>query len=181
MTECERINQWLDEAPEQALAGDLAAHAAQCETCRRRLAFEESMHLLGAGATLDPQRRSALVEKIVAAPVQAARGGSRVPRWSWAPIAAAAAIIMAVVFLWPAQPREPILPTQILGDLLGPLASLSPASAEPAPSPETADDSSPLGSVFESFWGDLEGPVAVGLAAMEAPRAAATSPSAEKR
>ena len=181
MTECERINQWLDEVPEQALASDLAAHAAQCETCRRRLAIEESMHLLGAGVTLEPQRRAALVDRIVAAPVQAARGRSRVLRWSWAPLAAAAAIVLAVVFLWPAQPREPILPTQILGDLLGPLASIETASAEPAPSPQTADDSSPLGSVFGSFWGDLEGPVAVGLAAMEAPRAAATRPSAEKR
>jgi len=181
MTECERINQWLAEAPEQALASDLAAHAAQCETCRGRMAVEEAMHLLGAGATLERRRRSALVDRIVAAPVQAARGRSRVLRWSWAPLAAAAAIILAVVFLWPAQPREPILPTQILGDLLGPLASLSPAPAEPAPSPQTAEDSSPLGSVFESFWGDLEGPVSIGLAAMEAPRAAATRPSAEER
>ena len=181
MTECKRINQWLDEAPEQALASDLAAHAAQCETCRRRMAVEEAMHLLGAGATLERQRRSALVDRIVAAPGQATRGRSRVLRWSWAPLAAAAAIILAVVFLWPAQPREPILPTQILGDLLGPLASMSPASAEPTPVPQAADDSSPLGSVLTSFWGDLEGPVSIGLAAMEAPRAAASRPAVENR
>jgi hypothetical protein len=31
----------------------------------------------------------------------------------------------------------------------------------------------PLGNVLSALWGDLQGPVAVGLNALEAPRAAA--------
>jgi len=95
----------------------------------------------------------------------------RLLRWSWVPLAAAAAIVLAVFLGQPQKPRTPISPTEVFGDFLGPMANfVAPAETPqqtPGKEPSTTDD------ILAAFWGDLEGPLTVALASMEAPRAAA--------
>jgi hypothetical protein len=113
------------------------------------------------------------MEKIAGSPSGAAIGrrSRRLLRWSWMPLAAAAAIILAVVLAWPPAPRTPILPTELFGDFLGPLAEISPPEENIAPAAPA--ESSTTEDVLGAFWADFEGPLSVALGAMEAPRAAA--------
>ncbi|MBM4017954.1 MAG: hypothetical protein FJ288_06430 [Planctomycetes bacterium] len=184
-TPCDRIGEWLDDETRPPIAADLAAHAPGCDACRNPVALERALREgLRDVAAPDAARRAALVNGILrassAAPPASGRRG-RTVFWSWAAIAAAAAIILAAVLAWPQVPRNPISPTEVFGDFLGPLVMLVPpapqedaATAPPAPSAEvlTADD------VFGVFWSDFEGPLAVALGAMEAPRVAAGIPAA---
>ena len=186
--ECDRFQHWLDEAPNLTPAGAMAAHAAACETCRRLLAIETGLRRLGGDAAVAPARRAALVERIAPARKRQARPLVRMLRWSW-PVAAAAAVVVAVVLLWPAPARHaPVSVTEIFGDLLGPLAEAkAPEVSVPAPGAtletavsDTAVDLLGLNDVFAAVWGDLEGPLTIALDAMEAPRAAAAvRPSAK--
>jgi len=170
--ECERICDWLDDLDCRRLPPDLEAHAASCPACGPSVAAEQALREgLGNVAPLDPARRAAILTHILAAPARRSRNLSRILWWSWAPLAAAAAIILVVFLAWPQAPRTPILPTEVFGDFLGPIANLlppvettqAPAEAEPS----TADN------VLATFWSDLEGPLTVAQGAMEAPRAAA--------
>jgi hypothetical protein len=144
------------------------------------LAIESTMRSgLGAGATLGPQERAALVDRIVPSIPQKAGGARLILRWSWA-AAAAAAVILAVVMLWPAHPHHPpVLLTDIFADLLGPLAQASTSAPETPTITQAADsEADPLGlsRVVSAVWGDIQGPLTIGLDAMEAPRAAASVP-----
>jgi hypothetical protein len=130
---------------------------------------------IGEAAGLDPARRAALLERIVPARAEAPPSRARILHLSWGALAAAAAVIVAVVVLWP-EHREPIPPTEVFAYLLGPLTEMTAAGAsagEPAP-----EDASPMDAVVGAFWSDLEGPLAVGMDALEAPRALAAVESA---
>jgi hypothetical protein len=121
---------------------------------------------LGDGADPTPARREALVDRIAstAAPAPPRR---RLGAWWIAIGAAAAAAIAAGVALWPAQP-EPIPPTALFSDLLGPLPNL----AAPAPAPEEPEASALPGSdALAAVWRDLQDPLAIVAQAVEAPRA----------
>jgi hypothetical protein len=184
---CRLIEQWLDEAPDAPpLARDLEAHAAACETCARRLAIDRTLReRLAAGATLEPAHRADLVARVLAANAPAARRPRRLPRWSWAPVAAAAAVVLALVVFQPMK-RPPILPTEVFGYFLGPIADMfpppSPEPAQPAQPVQTEEDVPTMETIFGAFWTDLEGPLTVVLGAMEAPRAAAAQePAAAKQ
>ena len=123
---------------------------------------------LGEAAGLDPARRAALLERIVPARAEAPRSRARILYLSWGALAAAAAVIVAVLVLWP-EHREPIPPTEIFACLLGPLTEMTATGASTgAPAPE---DASPMDAVVSAFWSDLEGPLAIGMDALEAPRA----------
>lgn len=167
-TDCRRVDEWLDEMPEPtAPPAALEAHAAECDECRGRLDFERLLRdRLGAGAELDAAHRAVLVAKITAA-AGVKRRPMRLLRWSWLPLAAAAAVTLAIVY-WPVH-REPIPPSDIFGDLIGPLATMTPVSAPAA----KAEEESPLTLALAALWGDFDGPLAIGRAAIEAPRAAA--------
>ena len=176
-TPCEQIRQWLDDTDRPPLPADLRVHAASCDACRAAVAAEQSLRAgLGAGAAIDAARRAALMEKIAGSPCAAGRRTRRLVRWSWAPLAAAAAIVLAVVLTWPPAPRTPMLPTELFGDFLGPLAGISPP---PDIAPAAPGESSTTEDVLGAFWADFEGPLSVALGAMEAPRAAAR-PAPEK-
>ena len=167
-TPCDRIREWLDNGDRPPLPVDLEAHIGVCPVCRRSVAVERALRKgLRAGAAIDAGRRSALMEKIAGSPSAGRR--TRLARWSWAPLAAAAAIVLAVVLAWPQPPRTPILPTELFGDFLGPLAKISAPDIAPAAPSEGATTDDVLGA----FWADFEGPLSVALGAMEAPRAAA--------
>jgi hypothetical protein len=171
--DCEQFLRWLDEGRPDGLTPPLEAHAAGCDTCRRRLALDRTLReRLGTGADLEGARRAALVDRILAA-VPAAPAARRHPirhvRWA-AALALAAALVVAAMVFWP-RPVEPTSPTEVFGDLLGPLANMAPPQI--AATPESQDAPLPLGNVLSALWGDLQGPVAVGLNALEAPRAAA--------
>ena len=169
-TPCDCIREWLDNGDRPPLPVDLEAHIGVCPVCRRSVAVERALRKgLRAGAALDAARRSALMEKIAGSPCGAGRR-ARLARWSWAPLAAAAAIVLAVVLTWPPAPRTPILPTELFGDFLGPLAEISPP---PDVAPAAPSESSTTEDVLGAFWADFEGPLSVALGAMEAPRAAA--------
>jgi hypothetical protein len=195
--ECRQIESWLTDGtqhgnlpcgvPETPLEVTLRVHATGCETCRRRLTIDADLReRLGDGATLDPARRAALVARLGAAAVPVARPWRQGWRWAWVPVAAAAALVLAAVLFWPAAPCNPISPTQVLGDLLGPFAEPSFFAGETEPAAPTpvetatppAGDPLALGDVLGAFWGDLAGPVSVGLEALEAPRAAAAPATA---
>ncbi|MFO8012748.1 MAG: hypothetical protein R6X20_05510 [Phycisphaerae bacterium] len=120
---------------------------------------------LGDGVDPTPARRQALVDRIAAAagPAQPRR---RLGAWWIAVGAAAAAAIAAGVLLWPAQP-EPIPPTALFSDLLGPLPNLS----APAPAPEESGASALPGSdALAAVWQDLQDPLTIVAQAVEAPR-----------
>jgi hypothetical protein len=169
-TPCDCIREWLDDGDHPPLPVDLEAHIGVCLVCRRSVAVERALRKgLGAGAAIDAARRSALMEKIAGSPCGAGRR-ARLARWSWAPLAAAAAIILAVVLAWPPAPHTPILPTELFGDFLGPLAKISPP---PDIAPAAPSESSTTEDVLGAFWADFEGPLSVARGAMEAPRAAA--------
>ena len=170
--ECERIREWLDDLDDRRpLPPDLETHAALCPTCGTSVTAEQALRDgLGAVAPLDPARRAAMVARALAAPARQSRSLSRILLWSAAPLAAAAAIVLAVFLAWPHAPRNPISPTEVFGDVLGPFAYFVPpvtASEATAKEPSTTDN------VLATFWSDLEGPLTVAMGAMEAPRAAA--------
>ncbi len=171
--DCEQFLRWLDEGRPDGLTPSLEAHPAGCDTCRRRLDLDRALReRLGAGADLDGERRAALADRILAAapaaPV-ARRHPIRHVRWA-AAVALAAALVVAAITFWP-RPVAPTLPTEVFGDLLGPLADMTPPQI--AAAPQSQDTPLPVGNVMSALWGDLQGPVAVGLNALEAPRAAA--------
>ena len=130
---------------------------------------------LGEAAGLDPARRAALLERIVPARAEAPRSRARILHLSWCALAAAAAVIVAVVVLWPEQ-REPIPPTEIFAYLLGPLTEMTATSA--STDTPAQEDGSPVDAVVSAFWSDLEDPLAIGMDALEAPRALASVESA---
>ena len=202
--ECDQVSLWLDAVDSGPPGPALEAHAAACESCRRRMALEQVLREgLSGGAALDSARRAALVDRIApeAAPRLAAtqrgarvddatilppqehahansrvsmpptKAGRRARRWPWlGTLAAAATVILAVsLFFYPASSRPAVLPSQVFGDLLGPLAEASPL----LPPATTPADDSPLTAVLTAFWGDFEGPITIGRDAMQAPRAVA--------
>jgi len=130
---------------------------------------------LGEAAELDPARRAALLERIVPARAEAPRSRARIRHLSWGALAAAAAVIVAVLILWP-EHREPIPPTEIFAYLLGPLTEMTATGAS-AGAP-ALEDGSPTDAVVSAFWSDLEGPLAIGMDALAAPRALASVESA---
>jgi hypothetical protein len=189
--ECDRVERWLADLGELAApAADLAAHAETCPACCRRLEMERTLReRLGAGAELDPARRAALVAGILAPQTPTARSRRRILRWSWAGVAAAAAVLVIVLAI--PKHRPPIQPTDVLGDLMGPLAvtALPAAPAAHSAPRENTEGGAPsasalpiLNSAMAALWGDFEGPVSIGIGVMEAPRvAAAIPPTAEKK
>ncbi|MEA3367762.1 MAG: hypothetical protein U9R68_06590 [Planctomycetota bacterium] len=122
---------------------------------------------LGEGADLPLDRRRTLVDRIAAAPAAQQPARRRLGVWWVAAAAAAAAAVVAGVTLWPARP-EPISPTALVGDLLGPLPNL--AATTPAP-PEPQQRASPTSDALTLVWEDLEDPLAIIAQAVEAPRA----------
>jgi len=122
---------------------------------------------LGEGADLPLDRRQALVDRIAAAPAAQPTTRRRLGVWWVAAAAAAAAAVVAGVTLWHARP-EPISPTALVGDLLGPL----PNFAAPAPAPaEPQQRAAPTSDALTVLWEDLEDPLAIVAQAIEAPRA----------
>jgi len=121
---------------------------------------------LGEGAEVPADRRRALVDAIAGAPTPLPRRRRRRGVW-WIAAAAAAAAVVVGVALWPARP-DPIPPTALLGDLLGPLPNLAPS--EPAPA-ESEQRGLPTSGALDAVWQDLEGPLAIVVQAVEAPRA----------
>jgi len=123
---------------------------------------------LGDTAAIDSARRAALLERIVSARARAARPRRRILYLSGGALAAAAAAVLAAVVLWPGQ-RASIPPTEIFAYLLGPLTEMTAASTiTGTPVQETG---LPTDAVVAAFWSDLEGPLAIGMDALEAPRA----------
>jgi len=121
---------------------------------------------LGEGADLPPDRRQALVDRIAPAPAALTQERRRAGVW-WVAAAAAAAAVLAGLALWPARP-EPIPPTALVGDLLGPLPNL----AAPAPAPADPDQrASPASDALAAVWEDVQDPLAIVAQAIEAPRA----------
>jgi len=169
--ECERIRDWLDGLDCRPLPPDLEAHAASCPACGTSVTAEQTLRDgLGATPPLDAARRAAMVAHALAAPAQQSRGRGRFLWWSWAPLAAAAAIVLVVILAWPQAPRNPISPTEVFGDFLGPLANFT----LPIETPQTPEkEPSTTDNILATFWGDLETPLTVAMGALEAPRAAA--------
>ena len=129
---------------------------------------EPLFHGLGDGAAMDPARRAALVERIVRPQGAAARLRRRILYLSGGALAAAAAAVLAVIVLWPGH-RVSIPPTEIFAYLLGPLTEMTATSTlTGVPVQETG---LPTDAVVAAFWSDLEGPLAIGRDALEAPRA----------
>ena len=124
---------------------------------------------LGDTAAIDSARRAALLERIVSARARAARPRRRILYLSGGALAAAAAAaVLAAVVFWPGH-RVSIPPTEIFAYLLGPLTEMTAASTiTGAPVQETG---LPTDAVVGAFWSDLEGPLAIGMDALEAPRA----------
>jgi len=119
---------------------------------------------LGEGADPSPLRRQALVDRIAHVPAAEAPR-RRVGVW-WVAAALAAAAVVAGVVLWPGEP-EPISPTALLGDLLGPLPTL----AAPAPAPPGPEQSpSPMSDVLAAVWKDLGDPLAIVAQTIDLPR-----------
>ncbi len=121
---------------------------------------------LGDGAAIEAGRRAALVERIVAARGRAKRPRRRALFLSAGALAAAAVVLAAIVF-WP-QHRPPIPPTEIFTYLLGPLTEMT-ATADSGSAVQ--EDESAAEAVFGAVWSDLEGPLAIGMDALEAPQA----------
>jgi len=134
---------------------------------------ESALERLGEGADLPPGRRRTLVDRIAPAAEGPPQGRRRLAAW-WVVAAAAAIAVAAGVTLWAARP-EPIPPTALVGDLLGPLPNL-PAS-EPAPA-EPQDGALPISDALAVVWEDLEDPLAIVSQAVEAPRALLGDPPA---
>ena len=171
-SECERIEQWLDREEAPALPADLEAHAASCDVCRLRLAIARDLgERLGAVARPKGLRRAAIVERIAGG---SARERRPVRRRVWIAAATlAAAAVVAAIILWPARP-EPVLPTDVFADMLGPFAE-APAKEEAAVT-APAEQTSPLEDALGLFWNDLEGPVGLARSALDVPRAATSQP-----
>ena len=172
--ECQRIREWLDDLDRRPLPPDLETHAASCPTCRAGVEAEEALREhLSEAPPIEPSRRAAILAHVSAATASAPRAGKRrrLLLWSLAPLAAAAAIVLAVVLAWPHPPRTPISPTEVFGDFLGPIANFVPTSE--APQPTSGKEPSTADNVLATFWSDIEGPLTVALGAMEAPRVAA--------
>ncbi len=122
---------------------------------------------LGEGADLPPDRRRALLDRIAPAPASPRATARRHPlRWV-AAAAAVAALVAAIAGLWPGRP-EPIAPTDIVGDLLGPLPRMADAYV-PAPQ-ETEEAPSPVTGALATVWDDLKGPLAIASEAISVPR-----------
>jgi len=170
---CKQVEEALDQAADGGLPGDLAAHAAACDLCRERVAIDRAIReglraVAGPGAAT----HRALAAQILSAPAPAAHAQPRVIRLSWASAAAVAAAVAAVLIALVAvkpQPREPIRPTALFADLLGPLPEMA-KSGKPADAQETGA-AAPLASVLALFSNGWEGPIALGRAALEAPLA----------
>lgn len=121
---------------------------------------------LGEGADLPPDRRQALVDRIAGAPAVQTQERRRAGVW-WVAAAAAAAAVVAGLALWPVRP-EPIPPTALVGDLLGPLPNL----AAPAPAPAGPEQrASPASDALAAVWQDFQDPLAIVAQAVKAPRA----------
>ena len=172
--DCQQVRRWLNDFERRPLPPDLKAHAASCPTCRAGVEAEEALreHLAEA-PPLEPSRRAAILAHVQAATASTPRAGKRrrLLWWSWAPLAAAAAIVLAVVLAWPHPPRTQISPTEVFGDFLGPMVNFLPPAA--APQPTSGKEPSTADNVLATFWSDIEGPLTVALGAMEAPRVAA--------
>jgi hypothetical protein len=130
---------------------------------------------LGGGAALDASRREALLRRIGAAS-PAGGGAARPPRprarsrlaaWSWAALGAAAVVVVGLAVRHALRP-EPIPPTAVLADLLGPLGG--PGPSRPAPPVAGPPAGSPIEGALAAFWQDLEGPVSIGQAVFEGSR-----------
>jgi hypothetical protein len=138
---------------------------------------------LGAGAELNPARRARLLDAVLAE--DASRRRPRLIRWAWVPALAAAAVVAIVVLTRPPRRPEPIPPTAILADLLGPFADVTPAAEETAP------EETPLEGALALLGGGLDAPVAIGRTVLEtsetltrprpAPEAAASRRQGENR
>jgi hypothetical protein len=168
--ECDKIRVWLDDPALEPLAPDLRAHAAACEACGRAVALETAMRAgLGAAAELDADHQGMLLDRI--APVAATSHIAR-RRWPWAAgvAAAAAAVVLGIVIFRPEQ-RQPISPTEVFGDLVGPLADFSPPPPQVAAPADT--NPVPFRKVLAAFFSDLETPINVGLGALGTPQPAA--------
>lgn len=128
---------------------------------------------LGQGADLAPARRAALLERLAPAAARAPR------RRRWiipvSLVTAAAAVVVVALLAWPARRYDPIPPTAIFADLLGPVADMETPTAPAAP---VQDESSPLNDVLAALWSDLEGPVAIAMDAFEAPKSLIPAKSA---
>ena len=128
---------------------------------------------LGRGADLTPARRTALLERLAPAASRAPRRRRWVIPVSLA--TAAAAVVVAALLLWPARRYDPIPPTAIFADLLGPVAEMETPATPAAP---VQDESSPLNDMLASLWSDLEGPLAIAMDAFEAPKSLVPAKSA---
>lgn len=177
--DCQQVRRWLDDCERRPLPPDLKAHAASCPTCRAGVEAEEALreHLAEA-PPIEPSRRAAILAHVSAATASTPRAGKRrrLLLWSLAPLAAAAAIVLAVVLAWPHPPRTPISPTEVFGDFLGPMVNFLPPPGQPenaARQPASGKEPSTADNVLATFWSDIEGPLTVALGAMEAPRVAA--------
>ncbi len=131
---------------------------------------------LGAAADLAPARRRALLERIAPASARPVKRRT-LPVWVWlgGAAAAAAAAVLVAVTLWPEKQPEPIAPTDLLGDLLGPLAAGAPAAQE-SPGPESPEEPS-VGDAFAFFGQDFNGLVGLGRSALEAAQGVAARPT----
>jgi hypothetical protein len=129
-----------------------------------------------AAASLSPQRRAALVDRV--APRAAGRRSGWAARLSWGAVAAAAAVVVAALALWP-EPTAPVSPSLVFGDLLGPMMDLVPAPAAETPAPAAEEEEIvSLTGAASSVWEGLSAPLSIAVTAWEAPRVAAVLPSA---
>jgi hypothetical protein len=174
---CRQLSDWLDADRTAPLDPALAAHAAACEACARQLAIDQALRTgLAAGAAPEAARLRALADRI--APRRAVVAATRRSRrWPWfaGAAAVAAAVVLSLTIFRPEQ-RQPVSPTELFGDLFGPLADLTPPPTQAAAPAVTHP--SPLGPVLAALWGDFEAPLDVGLGAVAPPQPAASADSA---
>jgi hypothetical protein len=125
--------------------------------------------------------RAALRGRILAAPAK--RPAFRLLRWSWAPLAAAAAVVLTVLVFHPftKSPVAPTLPSDLLADILGPLPYIGSSAPEASDATPAAAESSPMGDILSAFLGDFEGPMNVALGTLDASRAAVAPRAADAK